>query len=172
MAGHSRVKLLLGFVFFVRNFWLMKLWVLNLSSFAGKTLRLRLCPQQILLKPLIFFLNWIWEWEFLVLFIFHVSWNAITLQEQWRRNCVGSWSILRLLGVACDRCTWLLQMLLLIVSLKPSSIDLVHAHSTVLLVLHSTSQLLRNTLEVVMLQALARGKSGFRIVSQHFLQEI
>jgi len=40
MAGHSRVKLLLGFVFFVRNFWLMKLWVLNLSSFAGKTLRL------------------------------------------------------------------------------------------------------------------------------------
>jgi hypothetical protein len=63
-------------------------------------------------------------------------------------------------------------MLLLIVSLKPSSIDLVHAHSAVLLVLHSTSQLLRNTLEVVMLQALARGKSGFRIVSQHFLQEI
>jgi hypothetical protein len=77
-----------------------------------------------------------------------------------------------LLRIVCYRHTWLLQMLLLIVSLKPSSIYLIHAHSSVLLVLHRTSELLWNTLKIVMLQALAWSKSGFRIVFQHFLQKI
>ena len=63
-------------------------------------------------------------------------------------------------------------MLLLIVSLKSSGIDLIHTHTSVLLILHGASQFLRNTFKIVMLQTLARSKSGVRVKFQHFLQKI